>query len=118
MRQMLGDDISEPQCRTATTPPDSDSDGEEMEEDGYFSTYSHFSIHHEMLSDRVRTGAYQNFISKNTPLFKDKVSEIFCCSVHLVPVSVGGIGHWMWYGNIVPFCCSVWSQDGDRCGPV
>lgn len=71
MRQMIEDKVSE---LPATTHPDSDSDGEDQEEeDGYFSTYSHFSIHHEMLSDRVRTEAYQNFISKNTALFKDKV---------------------------------------------
>lgn len=74
MRQMIEDKVSELPNRTATTHPDSDSDREnEEEEDGYFSTYSHFSIHHEMLSDRVRTGAYQNFISRNTSLFKDKV---------------------------------------------
>ena len=45
---------------------------EEDEEYGYFSTYSHFSIHHEMLSDRVRTETYQHFISKNPTLFRDK----------------------------------------------
>lgn len=73
MRQMVEDKVSELPHRMATSHPDSDSDGEKEEEDEYFSTYSHFSIHHEMLSDRVRTGAYQNFISKNAALFKDKV---------------------------------------------
>ena len=75
MRQMIGDD-PDPTVKTAATRTGSDSGGEEEgegEEDGYFSTYSHFSIHLEMLSDRVRTEAYKNFIAKNTALFKDKV---------------------------------------------
>ena len=73
MRQMIGDEEADPTVKTAATRTGSDSGEEEEEEDGYFSTYSHFSIHLEMLSDRVRTEAYKNFIAKNTALFKDKV---------------------------------------------
>lgn len=34
------------------------------EDSGYAGSYSHFSIHHEMLSDRVRTEAYRDAIYK------------------------------------------------------
>ena len=73
MRQMIGDEEADPTVKTAATRTGSDSGEEEEEADGYFSVYSHFSIHLKMLSDRVRTEAYKNFISKNTALFKDKV---------------------------------------------
>lgn len=36
----------------------------------YFNSYSHFGIHHEMLSDTVRTEAYRTAILKNPSLFK------------------------------------------------
>lgn len=45
----------------------------EDEDQGYFSSYSHFSIHHEMLQDRVRTESYRDFMYKNPALFADKV---------------------------------------------
>ena len=43
------------------------------EEDYYFDGYSHFSIHEEMLKDKVRTKAYMRAILDNPNLFKDKV---------------------------------------------
>lgn len=33
--------------------------------DYYFDSYSHFSIHEEMLKDSIRTKAYKNAIMKN-----------------------------------------------------
>ena len=51
----------------------------EEEEDGYFSTYSHYAIHEEMLKDEVRTKAYQSFISGNSSLFRDKVGFVHSC---------------------------------------
>ncbi|PRT52761.1 Protein arginine N-methyltransferase 1 [Wickerhamiella sorbophila] len=39
----------------------------------YFDSYDHFSIHEEMLKDRVRTLAYRDAIMRNRDLFKDKV---------------------------------------------
>ncbi|XP_037087094.1 protein arginine N-methyltransferase 1-like [Pollicipes pollicipes] len=33
--------------------------------DSYFESYAHFGIHHEMLSDRVRTEAYRDAIGRN-----------------------------------------------------
>lgn len=41
--------------------------------DYYFDSYSHFSIHEEMLKDTVRTKAYKNAIMQNPSLFKDKI---------------------------------------------
>ncbi|KAL7041085.1 hypothetical protein ACKWTF_000627 [Chironomus riparius] len=45
----------------------------------YFESYSHFSIHHSMLSDTVRTESYRDAILKNSEAFKDKdVLDIGC----------------------------------------
>lgn len=41
--------------------------------DYYFDSYSHFSIHEEMLKDTVRTKSYMNAIMENPQLFKDKI---------------------------------------------
>lgn len=49
------------------------------ENDSYFSSYSHFGIHHEMLSDTVRTLAYQKAIVENKEVFNGKsVIDIGC----------------------------------------
>lgn len=40
---------------------------------GYFNSYSHFSIHHSMLSDTVRTESYRDAILKNADVLKDKL---------------------------------------------
>lgn len=42
-------------------------------EQHYFSSYDHFSIHEEMLKDKVRTLSYRQAIFQNRHLFKDKV---------------------------------------------
>lgn len=39
----------------------------------YFNSYSHFAIHHQMLSDQARTNAYRNAILNNDAFFKDKL---------------------------------------------
>lgn len=51
-----------------------------LEEDSsYFETYSHFSIHHSMLSDTVRTESYRDAIFKNSDAIKEKdVLDIGC----------------------------------------
>jgi protein arginine N-methyltransferase 1 len=41
--------------------------------DYYFDSYSHFSIHEDMLKDKVRTPAYRQAIFTNPSLFKGKV---------------------------------------------
>lgn len=40
--------------------------------DYYFNSYAHFSIHEEMLKDRVRTCSYQAAIERNRHLFEGK----------------------------------------------
>lgn len=47
--------------------------------ESYFSSYSHFGIHQEMLSDEIRTTAYKNAILNNPQVFKDKtVLDVGC----------------------------------------
>lgn len=40
--------------------------------DYYFNSYAHFSIHEEMLKDRIRTTTYQKAILRNQHLFEGK----------------------------------------------
>lgn len=48
-------------------------------DDGYFDGYSHFEIHHSMLSDKVRTEAYRDAILQNSALIKNKtVMDLGC----------------------------------------
>lgn len=42
-------------------------------DEGYFSTYAHFGIHYDMLSDKVRTETYRDAILNNKETIKDKV---------------------------------------------
>ncbi|XP_059058167.1 protein arginine N-methyltransferase 3 [Achroia grisella] len=43
------------------------------DDEGYFSTYAHFGIHYEMLSDKVRTESYRDAILNNKEIIKNKV---------------------------------------------
>uniref|UniRef100_A0A8C7CLM6 type I protein arginine methyltransferase n=1 Tax=Oncorhynchus kisutch TaxID=8019 RepID=A0A8C7CLM6_ONCKI len=45
----------------------------EDEDEAYFSSYGHYSIHEEMLKDKVRTESYRDFMYLNPEVFKDKV---------------------------------------------
>lgn len=48
-------------------------------DEGYFETYSHFSIHHAMLSDKVRTETYRDAILNNSSSFAGKdVLDLGC----------------------------------------
>ncbi|XP_033216903.1 protein arginine N-methyltransferase 3 isoform X2 [Belonocnema kinseyi] len=40
---------------------------------GYFNTYSHFAIHHEMLTDKIRTESYRDALLMNSHIFNDCV---------------------------------------------
>lgn len=55
-------------------------------EEGYYSSYTHFRIHEEMLMDRIRNETYQESILLNKHSFQDKiVFDVGCgtgiCSV-------------------------------------
>ncbi|XP_029284589.1 LOW QUALITY PROTEIN: protein arginine N-methyltransferase 3 [Cottoperca gobio] len=45
----------------------------EDEDEAYFSSYGHYSIHEEMLKDKVRTESYRDFMYRNPEVFRDKV---------------------------------------------
>ncbi|XP_033481287.2 protein arginine N-methyltransferase 3 [Epinephelus lanceolatus] len=45
----------------------------EDEDEAYFSSYGHYSIHEEMLKDKVRTESYRDFMYRNPDMFRDKV---------------------------------------------
>ncbi|XP_060555568.1 protein arginine N-methyltransferase 3-like [Ruditapes philippinarum] len=57
----------------APSPGDGDKQTDIEEDDPYFSSYGHFSIHEEMLKDKVRTESYRDFMYKNPNVFKDKI---------------------------------------------
>ncbi|XP_069676938.1 protein arginine N-methyltransferase 3 isoform X2 [Periplaneta americana] len=64
-----------------------------LEDDvGYFNTYSHFSIHHEMLSDRVRTSSYRDAILCNSELWKDKVVLDLGCGTGILSMFAASAG--------------------------
>ncbi|KAL5255302.1 hypothetical protein ACHWQZ_G014644 [Mnemiopsis leidyi] len=47
--------------------------------DDYFESYADYSIHAEMLQDKVRTEAYRDYIYKNTNIFNNKtVLDVGC----------------------------------------
>eukprot|EP00088_Acartia_fossae_P056829 TRINITY_DN6622_c0_g1_i2.p1 TRINITY_DN6622_c0_g1~~TRINITY_DN6622_c0_g1_i2.p1 ORF type:complete len:588 (-),score=142.04 TRINITY_DN6622_c0_g1_i2:598-2361(-) len=49
------------------------------EDQGYFQSYAHYSIHHEMLSDTVRTQSYRDALLHNKETIKgSKVLDIGC----------------------------------------
>jgi len=49
----------------------------EQDRDSYFQSYTHFSIHEEMIKDVTRTESYRKFIEGNPEMFKDKVCSSF-----------------------------------------
>ncbi|XP_058451666.1 protein arginine N-methyltransferase 1 [Malaya genurostris] len=49
------------------------------DDQSYFNTYSHFGIHHDMLSDYVRTASYRDAILNNSAIFQGKtVLDLGC----------------------------------------
>ncbi|KAK7018782.1 Protein arginine N-methyltransferase 3 [Halocaridina rubra] len=55
------------------------SDMRPEEDEGYFNSYAHFDIHHEMLSDKVRTESYRDAILRNSPLLHGmRVLDLGC----------------------------------------
>lgn len=46
---------------------------------GYFQSYDHYGIHHEMLSDKIRTESYKQAFFENTDFMKGKsVLDVGC----------------------------------------
>jgi len=65
MHHMVGEVKGE---RSALKDKISVSSGDDVEddEDGYFTGYAHFSIHHDMLADKPRTESYRDAIMRNS----------------------------------------------------
>ncbi|XP_024879914.1 protein arginine N-methyltransferase 1 [Temnothorax curvispinosus] len=62
---ILGDDLDEKEKNIPANNSNTD--------EGYFNTYSHFAIHHEMLTDKVRTESYRDALLTNSNKFHDCV---------------------------------------------
>jgi len=76
--------------------PKSNEIAEELEaatsKDYYFDSYSHFSIHEEMLKDTVRTLSYKHAIVRNAHLFKDKVVMDVGCGTGILSMFAARAG--------------------------
>mmetsp|Transcript_13897 Transcript_13897/g.13888 ORF Transcript_13897/g.13888 Transcript_13897/m.13888 type:complete len:152 (+) Transcript_13897:3-458(+) len=71
----------------------------EMEvEDPYFSSYSHFGIHEEMLKDEVRTESYMNAIIQNPNLFQGKIVLDIGCGTGILSIFAAQAGATHVYG--------------------
>ncbi|XP_018407196.1 PREDICTED: protein arginine N-methyltransferase 1 [Cyphomyrmex costatus] len=62
---ILGDDLDEKEQNVPVNAHNSNVD------EGYFNTYSHFAIHHEMLNDKTRTESYRDALLTNSNKFHD-----------------------------------------------
>ncbi|XP_055375919.1 uncharacterized protein LOC129608448 [Condylostylus longicornis] len=68
-RRILNDSIS----NSSTSDNSKNAKMNNSCEESYFDSYAHFNIHHEMLSDTVRTEAYRNAFLMNKSSIKDKI---------------------------------------------
>ncbi len=60
--------------------------------EGYFDGYSHFSIHEEMLKDRVRTETYERAIMTCPALLKDKIVLDVGCGTGILSIFAARAG--------------------------
>ncbi|XP_055612692.1 uncharacterized protein LOC129759312 [Uranotaenia lowii] len=58
----------------------------------YFNTYSHYSIHHDMLSDYVRTASYRDAILNNSDIIRDKVVLDLGCGTAILSMFAAKAG--------------------------
>ena len=66
--------------------------------DYYFSGYSNFDIHEEMLEDKVRTLSYKDAIEKNAHIFKDKIVLDIGCGTGVLSIFAARAGAKHVYG--------------------
>ncbi|ELU04923.1 hypothetical protein CAPTEDRAFT_219758 [Capitella teleta] len=64
----------------------------EDEDDVYFGSYGHFSIHQEMLKDKVRTLSYRDAMYNNKECFKDKVVLDIGCGTGILSMFAATCG--------------------------
>ncbi|XP_077296010.1 arginine methyltransferase 3 [Arctopsyche grandis] len=76
-----------------TSPEDRCVEKMDVNEDlGYFSTYAHFSIHHDMLSDKVRTESYQRAILDNRSIIENRVVLDLGCGTGILSMFSASTG--------------------------
>lgn len=61
-------------------------------DEGYFSSYSHFGIHHDMLSDTVRTITYRDSLLKNKSFISDKTIMDLGCGTSVLSIFASQAG--------------------------
>lgn len=61
-------------------------------DEGYFQTYSHYGIHHDMLSDVVRTTSYRDAILLNSNAFDDKIVMDLGCGTSILSMFAAQAG--------------------------
>ncbi|KAF6719815.1 Protein arginine N-methyltransferase 3 [Oryzias melastigma] len=64
----------------------------EDEDEAYFSSYGHYSIHEEMLKDKVRTESYRDFMYSNPDVFRDKVVLDVGCGTGILSMFAASAG--------------------------
>jgi len=62
------------------------------EDHSYFESYAHYSIHHEMLSDSVRTSSYRDAIQGNPGRLKDAVVMDLGCGTSILSMFAAQAG--------------------------
>ena len=67
-------------------------------EDNYFYSYSHYSIHEEMLKDHARTETYMHAILQNPELFEGKVVLDIGCGTGILSIFAARAGASHVYG--------------------
>jgi type I protein arginine methyltransferase len=71
--------IKDPSISRPSKKPEPASTSQEDQDSGYFTSYTHPSIHEYMLKDTVRTATYRDFIYAHKPLFAGKtVLDVGC----------------------------------------
>lgn len=61
-------------------------------DEGYFSSYAHFGIHYDMLSDKVRTESYRDAILSNKETLRDKVVLDLGCGTGILSMFSASAG--------------------------
>lgn len=61
-------------------------------DEGYFSTYAHFGIHHEMLSDIVRTSSYKKAIIENSETIEGRTVLDLGCGTGILSMFAASAG--------------------------